>query len=128
MGEDKVTAANLRPYSARAYAILHPIVYGSDVSRLHPLALHLWVHLTEPAQPGRGGPGAGEGERAADLLSALDIAESGHLEHMPGHLYLRIGRFADAVVANERAHAADALYLKTGLSPYGPCHNLYFVS
>ena len=76
--------------------------------------------------PGRGGPGAGVGERAADLLSALNISESGHLEHMPGHLYLRIGRFADAVVANERAHAADALYSRSGLSPYGPCHNLYF--
>ena len=44
----------------------------------------------------------------------------------PGHLYLRIGRYADAVEANRLAASADQLYTDEGLSPYGPCHNIYF--
>lgn len=50
----------------------------------HPLGLHLYIHLTEPAVPGRGGEGAGWGEDAADLVAALNLTGSGHLEHMPG--------------------------------------------
>ena len=53
----------------------------------HPLALHLYIHLTEAGEPGT--DGAGIGEAAADLLATLNISMSGHLEHMPGHLYLR---------------------------------------
>ena len=45
---------------------------------------------------------------------------------MSGHLYLRIGRYADAVEANKLAASADALYTVQGLAPYGPCHNIYF--
>lgn len=45
---------------------------------------------------------------------------------MPGHLYLRIGRYADAVEANRLAASADSLYTRTERTPYGPCHNLYF--
>ena len=32
---------------------------------------------------------------------------AGHLVHMPAHTYLRIGRYHDAVLANERATAAE---------------------
>lgn len=43
-----------------------------------------------------------------------------------GHLYLRIGRYAAAVEANRLATSADQLYTNEGLTPYGPCHNIYF--
>jgi tetratricopeptide (TPR) repeat protein len=51
---------------------------------------------------------------------------------MPAHIYLRVGRFADAAEANERAIAADEDYLAQcqaqGLYPvsYYP-HNLHFL-
>jgi len=131
MGDTNTTARKLRPYSARAAAVLQPMLERSATNGnprfwRHPLALHLWIHLTEPGIPGQGGPGAGRGEDAADLLAALHLTGSGHLEHMPGHLYLRIGRYADAVAANKLARAADSLYTKTKMTPYGPCHNIYF--
>ena len=45
---------------------------------------------------------------------------------MPGHLYLRVGRYADAALANVRARTADVFYTRNELQPYGPCHNQYF--
>jgi hypothetical protein len=89
----------------------------------HPLALHLYIHLTEAGVPGHGGKGAGLGEAAADAMRALNVTGSGHLEHMPGHLYLRVGRYYDAAIANVRARAADVFYTEQHLQPYGPCHN-----
>ena len=121
MGDTNTTARQLRPFSARASAVLRPLL-----PRAQPMALHLYIHLTEPAVPGSGGPGAGMGEGAADALRAQRLSGSGHLEHMPGHLYLRVGRYADAVAANDGAAAADSRYTTLGMSPYGPCHNLYF--
>ncbi len=35
---------------------------------------------------------------------------AGHLVHMPAHIYLRLGRYHDATIANERAMQADAAY------------------
>lgn len=52
--------------------------------------------------------------------------------HMPSHIYLRLGRYHDAVIANERAAAADEDYIAQcnaqGLYPaaYYP-HNLHFL-
>jgi tetratricopeptide (TPR) repeat protein len=57
---------------------------------------------------------------------------AGHLVHMPSHIYLKTGRYADAVTANERAVAADRAYFKKGRpSPayrmgYYP-HNIDFI-
>ena len=57
---------------------------------------------------------------------------AGHMVHMPAHIYLRVGRYADAAEANVRAIAADEDYLAQcqaqGLYPvsYYP-HNLHFL-
>ncbi|KNC85190.1 hypothetical protein SARC_02609 [Sphaeroforma arctica JP610] len=130
MDDTNVTARLFNPYSRKANTILVGMLGpGADQSRthytLHPLALHLYLHLTEPGVPGHGGPGAGLGEHAADVLSSLNLTGSGHLEHMPGHLYLRTGRYADAVSANIKANEADQLYMDRGMSAYFPCHNIY---
>ena len=61
--------------------------------------------------------------QSADRLLSLNVTGSGHLEHMPGHLYLRVGRYADAALANVRARTADVFYTRNELQPYGPCHN-----
>lgn len=50
-----------------------------------------------------------------------------HLQHMPAHIYLRTGRYGDAVDANVRAHASDMQWLAHGTLPYGPGHNAAFL-
>jgi len=93
----------------------------------HAGALHLYVHAVEAsANPQRGA-------EAADRLRAL-IPGSGHLVHMPAHIYSRVGRWHDAVLANQRAIEADNAYLDTcrgntrGLYPLGYVpHNHHFL-
>ncbi|MGH4008665.1 MAG: tetratricopeptide repeat protein [Pseudonocardiaceae bacterium] len=70
----------------------------------HPWAIHLYIHATEASDdPARA-------ESYADTLGSL-VPGAGHLVHMPAHTYLRIGRYHDAVLANERATAADNSYI-----------------
>lgn len=48
------------------------------------------------------------GESAADSLAVNHpYASMGHLSHMPGHLYIRTGRWHDAVTSNQAALQAD---------------------
>jgi len=93
----------------------------------HAGALHLYVHAVEAsADPQRGAI-------AADKLRTL-IPASGHLVHMPAHIYSRVGRWHDAVLANQVAIKADADYLAIcgknaqGLYPLGYVpHNFHFL-
>ncbi|MEN1940938.1 hypothetical protein WCE39_07530 [Luteimonas sp. MJ174] len=93
----------------------------------HSGALHLYVHAVEAsAMPERG-------VVAADRLREL-IPGSGHLVHMPAHIYARVGRWHDAVIANQRAIEADDAYLAlcrgnvAGVYPLGYVpHNHHFL-
>ncbi len=91
----------------------------------HPLANHLYIHAVEKVQPERA-------IAAADRLRDL-VPGAGHLVHMPGHIYIRVGRYADAIVANEKAILADNAYIAQchaqGLYPvaYVP-HNHHFLA
>jgi len=93
----------------------------------HPGALHLYVHAVEAsANPERG-------VAAADHLRTL-IPGSGHLVHMPAHIYSRVGRWHDAVLANQVAIKADDAYLAIcrgntqGIYPLGYVpHNHHFL-
>lgn len=91
----------------------------------HPLALHLYIHALEASE----NPGAAE--EAADRLSTL-VPGSGHLVHMPAHIYWRVGRYDDAAIANVRAAAVDEAYIAAcnaqGFYPaaYYP-HNIHFL-
>jgi len=91
----------------------------------HTGALHYHIHLVEASNdPDRA-------ERSADRLGSL-MPAAGHMVHMPAHIYIRVGRYADAAAANERAILADEDYLAQcqaqGLYPvsYYP-HNLHFL-
>jgi tetratricopeptide (TPR) repeat protein len=91
----------------------------------HPGALHLYIHAVEA------GPEPERGAAAADRLGPL-MPGAGHLVHMPSHIYYRVGRYADAVTANERAVAADRAYFAVSTPSeayrmgYYP-HNLDFI-
>jgi pimeloyl-ACP methyl ester carboxylesterase len=91
----------------------------------HAGALHYHIHLVEASNdPDRA-------ERSADRLGSL-MPAAGHMVHMPAHIYIRVGRYADAADANVRAILADEDYLAQcqaqGLYPvsYYP-HNLHFL-
>lgn len=64
-------------------------------------ANHYWIHVVEA------GPTPGDGLRSADLLQTL-VKASGHLVHMPSHIYLLGGQYDRAVTSNEHASAVDA--------------------
>ncbi|MDV6342966.1 hypothetical protein [Nitrosomonas sp. Is37] len=92
----------------------------------HPGALHMYIHLVEPTStPERA-------EKVADTLLTL-MPAAGHMIHMPSHIYLRVGRYADAMKSNQLAIAADENYIAQsraqGIYPmvYYP-HNIHFLS
>ena len=70
----------------------------------HPGACHLFIHAVEAAHPERAVP-------CAERLAAL-MPGAGHIVHMPGHIYIRVGRYLDAIAANEHAVHADESYLE----------------
>jgi len=113
-----------RDEASRAMEALEKVIEGADDRGPHPQALHLYIHVTEPLAPG---DGAAKGENSASILSHLNITDSGHLLHMPGHLFMRVGRYDDVVQSNVLAHKADDLYENNGMIPYGPAHNTYFL-
>jgi Flp pilus assembly protein TadD len=47
----------------------------------------------------------------AERLAAL-MPGAGHIVHMPGHIYIRVGRYADAIEANEHAVHVDESYIQ----------------
>ncbi|WP_437801573.1 hypothetical protein [Sorangium sp. So ce693] len=92
----------------------------------HVGANHYYIHAVEASRaPERALPSA---ERLGGLAPG-----AGHLVHMPSHIFMRVGRYADASDANEQAVLADRRYLRErrpeGIYPmmYFP-HNLYFLS
>ena len=70
----------------------------------HPGANHFYIHAVEAVQPERA-------LAAAERLASLMPGE-GHLVHMPGHIYIRVGRYEDAIKANEHAVHADETYIR----------------
>ena len=91
----------------------------------HPLALHLYIHALEASS------NVQKAEPAADRLSGL-VPGSGHLVHMPSHIYFRVGRYQDSALANIRAAEVDEAYIAQcnaqGFYPalYYP-HNIHFL-
>jgi tetratricopeptide (TPR) repeat protein len=79
----------------------------------------------EAVHPARAIPCA---QRLAQLMPG-----AGHLVHMPAHIYVRVGRYADAVESNAHATHADSTYLSIDRTPgfydvgYVP-HNHHFLA
>ncbi|MFW6088307.1 MAG: tetratricopeptide repeat protein [Gemmatimonadota bacterium] len=69
----------------------------------HPGACHYLIHAVEAAYPERA-------VECADRLAAL-MPAAGHIVHMPGHIYIRVGRYRDAVEANRHAVHQDEAYI-----------------
>ena len=91
----------------------------------HPGACHYYIHAVEASS---------KPERALACAKRLpDLAPgAGHLVHMPGHIYLRLGMYQEAVERNVHATSVDHDYLAhrklVGFYPmaYYP-HNVHFL-
>jgi len=92
----------------------------------HPQGAHLYIHTMEAsADPERVMP-------YAQMLEAR-VPGSGHLLHMPSHLYINTGHYHAGTEANERAVKVDSAYVEScheaGIYPlaYYP-HNWHFLA
>ncbi len=84
----------------------------------HPGANHFYIPAVEASnEPHRA-------VASADRLNTL-VPGSGHLVHMPAHIYARVGRWDDASDANVRAIAADRAYFAK--APQPEFYSLYYV-
>lgn len=91
----------------------------------HPGACHYYLHVVEASsQPERALPCA---ERLPGLMPG-----AGHLVHMPAHIYMRVGKYHEAVERNQEAAQVDEQYFASQ-HPTGEYadgyyrHNLHFL-
>jgi tetratricopeptide (TPR) repeat protein len=91
----------------------------------HPGACHYYIHAVEAVNPQAAVPCA---ERLAKLMPG-----EGHMVHMPAHIYIRVGRWNDAVTANQHAIHTDEVFIE-GQQPQGVYplayypHNIHFLA
>jgi tetratricopeptide (TPR) repeat protein len=90
----------------------------------HPAIVHLHIHLLEMSTiPERG-------MRSANLLGEM-CPDAGHMNHMPGHIYVLCGEYDKARLASEKAVRANDLFLAYADEPtyylLGCCHDLHLM-
>lgn len=110
-----------KPATREAHAVLDYIL---EKDPDHAGANHYYIHSVEAVHPALGMP-------SADKLRELEYP-SGHLVHMPSHIYVTQGMYHEASVANQKAIEVDEEYIERcnaqGFYPalYYP-HNLHFL-
>ena len=91
----------------------------------NPLALHLTIHALEAS------PHPERAKAAADELRRL-VPDASHLVHMPAHIDARVGDWAEAAAANERAIEVDRRYRERqkeiGFYRIYMAHNVHFLA
>jgi tetratricopeptide (TPR) repeat protein len=102
----------------RALEIVSVLERAMQLDPKHPGANHFYIHAVEASNaPERA-------VAASERLSKL-VPGSGHLVHMPSHIWIRTGRYADAADTNARAIEVDRKYF--ALAPPPDFYSLYFV-
>jgi poly(3-hydroxybutyrate) depolymerase len=91
----------------------------------HPGFHHFYIHAVEASNHPE------SAIVSAEVLPKL-VPGAGHLVHMPSHIYIRVGRYLDAVKANEDAIKVDDAYITQcrhqGIYPLGYApHNHHFL-
>ena len=105
--------------------ILETLEQALRLAPNNPGACHYYIHVVEAAFPEKA-------VECADRLAAL-MPGAGHIVHMPGHIYVRVGRYADAVRQNEHAvHSDEEMMPDLGMptlytGAYYP-HNYHFLA
>jgi tetratricopeptide (TPR) repeat protein len=84
----------------------------------HPGAIHYYIHALEASPyPERALPFA---RRLPSLMPGIS-----HLVHMPSHIYMRVGLYADAVDSNARAVQMDEACLHQ-VTRQSPCSAMFY--
>jgi len=105
--------------------IIEALEFALKLNPTNPGSNHLYIHVVEAS------PNPEKAIASADILRDL-VPGAGHLVHMPSHIYIRVGNYHEASLANQRAIHADDAYMSTvrvqGLYPlaYMP-HNHHFL-
>jgi tetratricopeptide (TPR) repeat protein len=86
----------------------------------HPGACHLYIHLVEAS------PAPGRAHACAGHLARM-IPGVSHIPHMPAHVFMRTGRYGDAVRGNQMAWMADQRAQLDGAPAVYPSHNLHML-
>ncbi|HXY76390.1 MAG TPA: hypothetical protein VEH54_05730 [Steroidobacteraceae bacterium] len=76
----------------------------------HPGANHYYIHVMEAS------PHPEKALASAERLKGL-MPAAGHLEHMPAHIFQRVGRYEAAAEANRRGVVADHAYFAATEAP-----------
>jgi tetratricopeptide (TPR) repeat protein len=109
------------PSTIETVAILERIVKRTQD---HPGACHFYIHALEAS------PFAARALPCAERLGSL-VPGAGPLVHMPTHIYMRLGRWEDAVEHNAHAVHVDEEYVAarhpTGVYPIGYVPHNYHV-
>jgi tetratricopeptide (TPR) repeat protein len=102
----------------RALEVVAVLEHALHLNERHPGANHFYIHAVEASlTPERALPAA---NRLRDLVPG-----SGHLVHMPSHIDIRIGKYAQAVEANQKAIEADERYFAKAPPP--EFYRIYFL-
>jgi tetratricopeptide (TPR) repeat protein len=88
----------------------------------HPAACHFYIHTMEASpEPEKALP-------AADRLRDR-VPGAGHLVHMPSHIDIRLGRYPEAMLANQKAIEADREWAdRGGFYTMYRAHNFHFLA
>ncbi len=98
-----------QPGTAEVVATLERVL---ELDPRHPLGLHLYIHAIEASRHPE--KARAVSDRLRDLMPGV-----GHMLHMPSHIDVLLGRWHDAVKANDRAIVADLAYRARGGVPQG---------
>ena len=92
------------------------------VGPVHPGIAHMYIHALEMS------PFPQRALKAADMLRG-HVPDAGHLEHMPAHIYVLCGDYAQSVSQSELAVRADDKYLEyagdQNFYTTARCHDLH---
>lgn len=96
-----------------------------EINENHPGANHFYIHAVEAS------PDPERALASAERLPEL-VPGSGHLVHMPAHIYARLGDWAKASDANEQAIEVDRRYFEDAPEPgfyiVYHLHNMHFLA
>lgn len=102
-----------RPETPKVLAALE---HALQLNSAHPGANHYYIHAVEASTH------PDKAVAAADRLRTL-VPASGHMVHMPAHIDVRVGNWAQAAEQNRLATRADTAYRK--LSPTQGIYRIY---
>jgi len=108
-----------QPETPKIMAVLEKVIQEHPD---HPGACHFYIHTMEAS------PYPEKALPAANVLRNR-IPGAGHLVHMPSHIDIRLGHYADAIAANEKAIVADSTWIQAGgFYTMYRAHNYHFLT